>query len=502
MLFQINALIYLIAAASAGFGLIYLAFPKDRKFLGSLYLLFWGLTTFYFLNNIFAIACIVVIFTVFSFTRSKYFLGFYTFLIFTTPFLSQPVQLGGVYLIDFSFAHCLSIGALGAILVGKRNVRRASGPADLCVVILILLFFLADLRGSSATNVLREFSNSILSYVLPYYVLSRAARDEEELRAAFVGLGCAVSVLSAIAVFEVWRSWPIYRGMWGHYGIELTSGASVKLRGGIMRSAGPYPEPLSLSFAMTIAFTALMAMHKRFTLNRYYWVLLGLCLVGLVMPQGRTAWIGCLVAFLALDLYRREMSVLAIKLALLGIGGMILLLVSSFSQRIATLLGITAEGQGTVDYRQRLLERGIEEFWKHPWLGDSINNVLGRMQDLIQGEGIVDLVNGYLHVALISGAVGLAVLLITVIVFLALLVQQGARKRQKTSPFIQDALAWSFASVFAILIMLTTMSIIGRPFLMLIIVFALGATAMRIARNDRRAQLNATIRDQWTDQAR
>jgi O-Antigen ligase len=486
MLFQLNALFYLLLVASIGLGIAYFALPKERKHIQLLFLIFTGLTCFLFLNNIFVVSCILIIIVVAALGRNPMLPGIYIFLLFTTPFISKPVQAGGVYLMDFNFAHCLSFGMLLAMIVGRGSAKRAAGLVDLCAFLLILLFFLANIRGGSATNAIRELMNSLLSYGLPYYVLSRSVRSQDDLRPIFLGTACAMAVLSAIAIFEVWRSWPIYRGIWGHYGLELTSGASVKLRGGMMRAAGPYPEPLSFSFVMTMALIGLIVMYRNFATNSYYALLILFCFAGIMMPQGRTAWLGLVVALLVLDLFRRNYQALSIKAGLLAISGLVLLLAASFSHRLATLLGLTAEGQGTVDYRERLLARGIEEFWKNPVFGDAIGNVLGRMEDLIQGEGIVDLVNGYLHVALISGGVGLAIFMLTLFGFAGLLVQSQRKARHEGIVLSDNALAWAMASLFAIMVMLTTMSIVGRPFLMLIVVFAIGASAMRLTRYQHR----------------
>ena len=66
-------------------------------------------------------------------------------------------------------------------------------------------------------------------------------------------------------------------------------------------------------------------------------------------------------------------------------------------------------GQSTddasVDYRQRLAERSWELIQLHPFFGDPL--VLTKMEDLRQGEGIIDLVNTYAGITLFYGSIGL-----------------------------------------------------------------------------------------------
>ena len=59
----------------------------------------------------------------------------------------------------------------------------------------------------------------------------------------------------------------------------------------------------------------------------------------------------------------------------------------------------------SITYRQRLAERGWELVLAHPFFGDQFP--WPEMEDLRQGEGIIDIVNTYLGVALNYGLIGL-----------------------------------------------------------------------------------------------
>jgi O-antigen ligase len=63
--------------------------------------------------------------------------------------------------------------------------------------------------------------------------------------------------------------------------------------------------------------------------------------------------------------------------------------------------------EGSVTYRQRLFEVSMLVFWQSPLFGsfDYINNPL--MEEMRQGQGIIDIVNSYLAVSLAHGVVGL-----------------------------------------------------------------------------------------------
>jgi O-antigen ligase len=75
-----------------------------------------------------------------------------------------------------------------------------------------------------------------------------------------------------------------------------------------------------------------------------------------------------------------------------------------------TSLHVTG-GQPDADfiYRQRLLDRSLELIQSHPLFGDGL--AMQEMEDLRQGQGIIDIVNTYIGVLLFYGLVGLLLFL-------------------------------------------------------------------------------------------
>jgi O-antigen ligase len=85
------------------------------------------------------------------------------------------------------------------------------------------------------------------------------------------------------------------------------------------------------------------------------------------------------------------------------------LLTTEFGGRIVDLLPFV----GTVDasnvtYRQRLFDVSMDVVWQRPFFGaiDFMSNPM--LEQMRQGEGIIDIVNSYLGIALRNGIVGLA----------------------------------------------------------------------------------------------
>ena len=88
-----------------------------------------------------------------------------------------------------------------------------------------------------------------------------------------------------------------------------------------------------------------------------------------------------------------------------------MLSLTPFGQKVIDLIPILGGkvDVGTLTYRERLFDRATTIISQHPLIGDS--TALLRMEDLRQGEGIIDLVNVYIQVLLNDGILGLTLLL-------------------------------------------------------------------------------------------
>jgi O-antigen ligase len=84
------------------------------------------------------------------------------------------------------------------------------------------------------------------------------------------------------------------------------------------------------------------------------------------------------------------------------------LLLSPMGPKIIDLLPFIGEVESfNVTYRQRLFDVSLVVIRSNPWFGsfDYLNNV--AMEEMVQGEGIIDIVNSFIGVALAYGLVGL-----------------------------------------------------------------------------------------------
>lgn len=394
---------------------------------------------------------------------------FYLVGLVVLPALGQPLSLGGTYLFTPTLNHSLGLGAL-AVTLAQRQPRVERGAGSLMPFIAILtLLALAYGRDTSATNIARVFLDLTFQFGLPFFIIVRSVRTPADFRYAIAGLASATVILSVLACYEAFRSWPLYYIAWGHYGIEW--GAAVKIRGGLMRAAGPYPEPTSFAFSLCIGILAILAGRTLWRGQGSRMLLYGLSGAAILATQTRGAWIGLvaglLVYFVTIGQARRAGQ----ALAAIAVAGAAMVGLSAISPTVANLTGLTAEGQGTVDYRQQLFNRGVEEIRERPVLGASRDEVVRQMRDMIQGEGQVDFVNTYIFIGLISGLVGLTVFGVATLA--QAIMAWKTRERWRRWPAHRAASGFGLAALVAVLSMLTVTSLIGSTGAMLSVTFAL-----------------------------
>jgi O-antigen ligase len=137
---------------------------------------------------------------------------------------------------------------------------------------------------------------------------------------------------------------------------------------------------------------------------------------------------------------------------------------------------------GTIDsanvtYRHRLFDRAWEIILESPLLGNQ--DALLRMQDLRQGQGIIDVVNAYLQILLDNGFVGL--FLILSFILIALLKTWSANRRTRiTDPDYSMMGASLVACILATLLMMFDGGFGGGSGRMFYVLAALAAAYVRL----------------------
>ena len=403
----------------------------------------------------------------------------YLFGLLALPSLQLSIGVGSIQLLPITGFSALGIGALvWATVKGERGDPK-SYLAGICIAALFCMIVFGAARGTSATNYLRVIVNTSLSFLMPFYIVRRCVKSPNDARLLIVGLIAVTAALSAVAIYEAKASWPLFRGVYNHYGITLSSGASVKLRGGYLRSPGTFIEPTSFALWLAIGTGALLASPWLFRSKVNYTLLRVFLLAGLFAPQSRGAFIG-LIVFFAVHQLVNGRSVNVVKPAFFAGGAALMFYcLALFVPAIGNMVGLNSTGAVNRDYRQDLFSRGIEEAKHHLILGTDYGSVTYALRDLVQGEGIVDFVNSYLSTLLVTGLVGLFLFVF------ALFAPLPAMYRLARSSSAQDRAAPAFvvAALGSMIVMIAFTALGGRTISGICILIGLSGSLLNARRS-------------------
>lgn len=283
---------------------------------------------------------------------------------------------------------------------------------------LILLFFAGTLTG-----VMRSGFLFFIDVFVPYAIASRLIKDKAALRSAFASYVIGAMIIAGVGVFEFSKSWLLYSTLEQALGVNWSLGSYLK-RGDSLRALGTAGQAIPFGYAMAVGFCLLLGLRRYFP-NKTMWLAgLGLLGLGLISSYSRGPWLGASAGFLVFALTGPHKAKNAIKLTLAAIALGFGLIASPMGDKLFDT--VTVES-GSYDYRERLLEISISVMLANPFFGAWDSVYSPAMQELKQGQGIIDIVNTYVSVALRCGLVGL--FLFTGFFFQAL---RGVRRRMKS----------------------------------------------------------------------
>jgi hypothetical protein len=289
-----------------------------------------------------------------------------------------------------------------AIALWRRPARTGmSGPDKLFAGYILLQAVLVFSRAASFTNGLREVVNLVLSLGLPYYVMSRAFTNLAQLKDAAASFCVSGAVLGAIALFESSKNWLLYRPLLDRWATDTGSGLYL-VREGMVRASVTTGHPIVLGYVLTIALVCFLALRGQLRSGLQKNLALALLVGGILATFSRGPWLGAAAAVFAYWATANASRV-RVGVVVAAIAGLAFV----FDMQVGLLRALSRVDQSTVDYRAELLSKSMEVFSENPWLGSDQFVERLAAKGMTQGQGIVDVVNTYLGVALSTGVLGL-----------------------------------------------------------------------------------------------
>lgn len=239
-------------------------------------------------------------------------------------------------------------------------------------------------------------------------------------------------VLSLIGLFEFSRSWLLYNALTDAMGMQWDIG--YLSRGGSLRASVTTGQAIALGYVISVAIGFYLYLQEdvRSRLQRSLGALL--LAGGLFAPLSRGPWIGAATMIVVFIGTGRKAVKRLMLLAVAAVLALPLLAIVPGGQKVLDLLPFigTVEVEN-ITYRQRLIDNAVIVIQRNPWLGSFDYRNTPEMQSLIQGQGIIDIVNTYIGLALSVGLIGLALF---VAFFVSVL--QGIRKGMRSFPNRDD----------------------------------------------------------------
>jgi len=464
MLALVKNFAYLEIALATGWALYFLALNKPgSKVTGHFpFMLVTAFNVALFFSPNFAIAHLMIFLIPVALGRTrKNLLMVMVVGCLCTPALAVHLTAGSIDLFSWTMQGTLGLGGLVALAAAKSDRDAEPGKWNIPLAAFLILLTVIAIRGTSPTNWIRQTLALVTAYGVPVLVIGHCLRSVANRRTFLVTLAGVGSMLAVVLSYEARVHWPLYTSLYSKFQIIML-GLTVKFREGTMRAYGPLDEATGAGFALVIAFAAALACHREFRSGPVRYAIPALIGLGILAPQSRGGMIGAVVVLLCYAFYRYGIAGLAKTVALLTP------LAAAYFLRAASKVSVTTDAQDTADYRQQLFTRGMQEFWKSPVFGDRMDRVTAQMEDMRQGEGIIDFVNSYLYFGLALGVIGVGLFCIVLYYPAARLYLQRVRLNRHipTGTFA----GFAFGSLLAAGVMLAFTSIPQRPTIVTLVI--------------------------------
>lgn len=362
-------------------------------------------------------------------------LAFFAALLFAVPLIYSRLP----FLFDIDYARLLILIILLPMFLTTKwredAPRLGKTSADWLLILLIILMTILEMRGRTVTDALRSGMGYSIDMFLPYFIASRAIKDFKQLKAVIIGFAFAGLIAGSIAFFENLSQWLVYNPLanaltGGHFSLGAYLG-----RGTSLRALSSLGHPLILGLAMLITFGFFLFIAPSIKNKKMRWICQLTIIAGLIAPVSRGPWVAATaLLFIFIALGPKVIKKMSIALLLAALAAAALPVIPG-GQKVINLLPFVGNVDPyNVDYREVLLEKGVAIVMRNPLFGVYEAALEPEMEDMVQGEGIVDIVNSYLNIVLSNGIPGF----LLYVGFFALALYLVNRSRKKIKDKMSD----------------------------------------------------------------
>jgi hypothetical protein len=469
---HIVAVCYILALATMSFAIVakpmtarIIAWPDLQRRCG----LWLAVTVITFLSHNFWLALLVSAAVVaFAARRESNPAAMYCALLFAAPQFDMLIPGMGLvnYLFEVNHPRAMAMVLLVPAALRLAMQPRTPNPRlrvpDTLFLGYFAYVFLVNATADSVTGLMRTAVYFILDQALLYYVITRGVTTRQRLLDVLASFALGLAAIGLIGAFETMRSWLVYESLRTPLGVPPQTIGTYLLRqtedGGYLRAYASTGHAIALGFMCMIALIWQIALVRQYRPLALGAAVVAMLAAGLVASVSRGPWLACAVGIaIGLAFGPGARQRLLWMAALVPVAVLVVLLHPKGQKIIDLLPFIGTVEAANIDYRTLLIDRAMVVFWQNPVFGSLqfIDNPV--LEEMRQGQGIIDIVNSYLGVALAYGAVGL-VLFVAPSLY-ALAASLAASRRFARTDHDSEALGRALAaSMLAILLAIGAVS--------------------------------------------
>lgn len=369
---------------------------------------------------------------------------------------------------------------------GRSSRRMPWVVADVLFIAYVAYAGLTVSWYLGLTSGLRSVFEDSLTIAVPYFLIRRLVVSVDVLKRCLVAIFVVSVVLACVAWVSTARSWDFYR-----FGETISVFSGTEYRNGFIRIFAT-SNVHSTGYHVGVGLLLLPLIARYFGFGWFRMVILAAILgFAMFVTGSRGAWISVMTG-IALSVTLSLRSVM-LRRAALG-GYLVALIAGGFYLVLADFSA--ADEFGNFDYRQRLLEISLLQLRSAPWFGDYLFWFNPIFEELRQGQGIIDITNMYLEIALPFGSIGAALLFLPV--FLTIAEMIGAcRPNVGSSAEMTAIMAVLCAALGGWCVLVGTTSSVGLTLYLGIALAGLGRAALAIFRaSEKRPAQSVAVKDQ------
>jgi hypothetical protein len=239
-------------------------------------------------------------------------------------------------------------------------------------------------------------------------VASRSLRSLNGFKYALAGFVMSAIVLSAMAVIEVVLSWQLYFSVLNALGLNAMEFGGYLYRGALLRPNATVGNSIVFGYVVMVALGYFFFLKEYVEPAKLKWLGAGLLLMGVASSLSRGPWVGaCFLLVVYLIQGPNALKKLTTAV-LVAVAGWVMLNVLPMGKVVLDMLPFVGTvDEFNVEYRANLLTSAMPVIERNLWLGSVDYLRAPELQVMVQGDGIIDIVNTYVGVMLNAGLIGL-----------------------------------------------------------------------------------------------